>query len=459
MRDGVLRRFAGAGVVGMVLPLLTAAPAGADLPGLGIVKDAVGGASGLAFESIASGIGSWVLGAVAYFVNGVLDFLRSSARPDVEAAWFAGPGSPYATVREIAGVLLVGFVLLGLLQGLLHGDVMGMVRRMGGTLPLAIGGMVVTTAVAGRLVALTDALSNAVLSGTGERAVQFLSSFGVAVSGATQGFAAVVLGLVAVLAALVLWVELIVRASLVYLLVAISPIGFAAMLWPTARGFLRKTLEVLLAVIVSKFVICVALAIGVAALAGAGGGEPAGVGAAATGATAAGLGVPSAASLSMLLVGAVILGLAAFAPFLVLKLIPLAEGALVAQGISRGPVRAAQSGVGTYSTARSLSRMGGGAASSSRPSPEATPGPGGPPTAAPPPSSGPPSAPAATGAGAAAAAGGGAAATAASRKAAEATRRSAAAQTDAAAGNGIRFAPTQPSNTKPNTNGNGKERR
>lgn len=457
MRDRGLRRLVGASAVGIVLPLLRAVPAGADLPGMGIVKDAVGGASGFAFESIASGIGSWVLGAVAYFVNGVLDFLRSSARPDVEAAWFAGPGSPYATVRDIAGVLLVGFVLLGLLQGLVQGDVMGMVRRVAGSLPLAIGGMVVTTTVAGRFLALTDALSNAVLSGTGERAVQFLSSFGVAVSGATQGFAAVVLGLVAVLAALVLWVELIVRASLVYLLVAISPIGFAAMLWPAARGFLRKTLEVLLAVIVSKFVICVALAIGVAALAGAGDGQPAGVGGAATGAAAAGLGAPAATGLATLLVGAVILGLAAFSPFLVLKLIPLAEGAVIAQGISRGPVRAAQSGVGTYSTARSLSRMGGGAATApSRPSPEAPPGAGGPNSAAPPPS-GPPSAPAAPGAGAAAAAGGGAAATAASRMAADRTRRSAARQTEAA-GNGIRFASTQPPATKPHTNGNGKER-
>ena len=78
------------------------------------------------------------------------------------------------------------------------------------------------------------------------------------------------IGLVAVIAGLLLWVELLVRASLVYLLVAISPLGFAATLWPAARGFLRKTIEILLAVILSKFVICVALAIGVAALSGAG---------------------------------------------------------------------------------------------------------------------------------------------------------------------------------------------
>ena len=443
---------------GVSLVLVTATAAAADLPGAGIVKDAIGGASGFAFDSIADGIGGWVLGAVGYFVNGVLDFLRTSARPDVGAAWFAGPGSPYATVRDIAGVLLVGFVLLGLIQGLLHGDIMGMVRRVAGTLPLAIGGMIVTTAVAGQFLALTDALSETVLHGTGERAVQFLSGFGLAASGATQGFAAVVLGFVAVLAALVLWVELIVRASLVYLLVAISPIGFAALLWPAARGFLRKTLEILLAVIVSKFVICVALAIGVAALAGAGdAGQLAGAGAAAAGAAGAGLSSPMATRLSALLVGAVILGLAAFSPFLVLKLIPLAEGAVVAQGLSRGPVRAAQSGVSTYSTARSLGRIGGGAGGR-QPAPSALGAPPGGPTAAAS-RSGSPAAPATGGVAAAVAAGAGAAATAV-RVPTEAVRRSAAelASDGGPSSNGSRVAPTNPPAPNPYSNGNRKER-
>lgn len=320
----------------------------ADIPGVGIVKDALGGVTGWAFDKVAEGISKWVLGAVEFFVNGALDFLRTSAKPDVEAAWFAGPGSPYAAVRNIAGLLLLGFVLLGLIQGLLQADPAAMVRRIAGNLPVAVAGMIVTTAVVGRLLELTDALSDAVLSSSNQQALHFLSGFGATVTVATSGFAAVLLGLVAVVAALLLWVELIVRSSLVYLLVAISPLGFAASLWPSARGFLRRTLEILLAVILSKFVIAVALAIGVAALGGAGS-----AGAGESGMAAGG------ASLGTLLVGAVLLGLAAFSPFLVLKLIPLAEGALLAHGISRGPVRAAQSGVSTYSSTRMISRLSG----------------------------------------------------------------------------------------------------
>jgi hypothetical protein len=347
------RRAVAAVLVVSAWELVVAHPASADIPNpVGIVVDSVGGliggAAGFAFDQIAEGIANWVLDAVGFFVGGVLEFLRSSARVDVEAAWFSGPGSPYFAVRNIAAALLVGFVFLGILQGLVNGDAWGMVRRVAGGLPSAVLGMVVTTAVVARLVELTDVLSNAVLANSDEQALHFLSGFGVAATGATQGFAAVVIGLVVVLAALLLWVELMIRASLVYLLVAISPLGFAAMLWPSARGFLKRTVEILLAVILSKLVICICLAIGVAALGGAGsaGGD-------------GGLASDTGSSVGALLVGAVLLGLAAFSPFIILKLVPVAEAALVAQGVSRGPFRASQTGLSTYSSTRMISRLSG----------------------------------------------------------------------------------------------------
>src|SRR3546814_12880792 len=87
--------------------------------------------------------------------------------------------------------------------------------------------MVITRRLVGYLLERTDALSAAVLQTTDDQALHFLSGFGLAISCVATGFAAVILGLVAVLAALLLWIELMVRASLVYLWVAISPLGFA----------------------------------------------------------------------------------------------------------------------------------------------------------------------------------------------------------------------------------------
>jgi hypothetical protein len=102
----------------------------------------------------------------------------------------------------------------------------------------------------------------------------------------------------------------------------------AARIWPAARGVFRRLVEVGVAVIVSKFVIALALALGSAALAGGGptDGGSAGV----------------ALSLGSLLGGATLMGLAAFTPFVVLRLLPVIETAVVAHGISSSPVRGAQ---------------------------------------------------------------------------------------------------------------------
>lgn len=343
-------RHATAAALVTVIATWTVAPAvHAAVPGKGIVTDALEGPGGWVAGTLTDHLVSWVLEAVGFFVSGALDVLRNSSSPNVQAIWFAGPGSPYAAVRDLAVTLLAGFVLLGILQGLLHGDGPAMIRNIASRLPVAVVGMVATTSVAAYLLDLTDAASSAVLGSAGDQSLHFLSGFGVAVTTSGGGFAAVIIGLLAVLGGLLLWIELIVRSALVYLLVAISPIGFAAVMWPAARGFLRRTIEILLAVILSKFVIAVALSIGVAALAGAG----------AEAELAASVADGASLSAGTLLAGTVLLGVAAFAPFLVLRLIPVAETALLAQGISRVPARGAQSALGTYTSARTASRLSG----------------------------------------------------------------------------------------------------
>lgn len=334
--------------------MIAAVLAQIDIPNpIDVVTDAITAPAGWAWDKVAEGIAKWVLGAVAYFVDGVVNFLLTSARPDVESAWFAGSGSPYATVRGIAVALLLAFLFLGIIQGLMAGDSSAMVRRVTVDLPAAVFGMVTTTVIVGKLLELTDALSAAVLSNSDQQAVHFLSGFGVTVNNASQGFAAVVVGLVAVIAGLIVWVELMIRSVLVYILVALSPLSFAAMVWPSARGVLRRTIELLLAVIVSKLVICIAMSVGVAALSGAGTAAPPGAAAP----------DEAAASMGTLFVGAAILAMAAFAPFLVLKLIPWAEAALVAQGVSRSPIRGAQATMSNAYYAQSLTRLAGGGSS------------------------------------------------------------------------------------------------
>ncbi|MEZ5265233.1 MAG: hypothetical protein R2755_26435 [Acidimicrobiales bacterium] len=319
-----------------------------------VIPAAVASPGGWAFSQVSDGIERWILGAVGHFVEGAVRFLLEAASPDVQAVWFSGDGSPYTTVRSVAVSLLLAFVFLGIVQGLLAGNGAALLRQIALHLPAAVLGMVASTEVVAKLVALTDALSSAVLAGADGQAVQFLSTFGQAINTSTSGFAGVLLGLVAVIAALFVWLELMVRSVLIYVIVAISPLSFAAMTWPATRGVLRRTVELLSAIIVSKLVICIALRVGVAALAG-----PTTTLQLEPGSD------PTAAATGALLTGGTVLALAAFAPFLVLKLIPWAEASLVAQGVSRSPVRGMHAAAMHATSAQSLSRLAGGGVAAS----------------------------------------------------------------------------------------------
>jgi len=314
-----------------------------------VIVDGIGAASDWGWAQIATGIARWVLGAIGELIDGVLNFLKTSARPDVSDLWFSGPGSPFSSVRNVAAGLLVGFLLLGILQGVITGEVGGLMRRILLDAPTAVLGMIATVAVVDVLLDVTDALSTRVLGGSDSEAFRFLEGFGAASHLATGGFSTVLIGIVAVFAVAMVWVELMVRASLVYLLVAMSPLVFAASVWPAARGMLRRLVELLVAVVLAKLVISIALAVGVAALGGAGsaaGEQP-------------GVGEWAAQGLGGLVVGTSVLCLAAFSPFMVLKLMPLAESALVAQGLSRAPAGAGRSGMTMLYYGQSVQRLAG----------------------------------------------------------------------------------------------------
>jgi type IV secretion system protein TrbL len=343
------RKFAATATTAATLLVVSARPASA-FPGDGYVANIASRGMSAAFDATAQGMVVWVLDGVATFVNGVVNFLKTAARPEVDSVWFSGPTSPYASVRSIALTMLLVFVFLGIIDGLVKGDVEGMVRRVLGGLPTALFGMVATTFVVARLLDLTDALSTAVLERSGSDAMDFLTSFGAqAAFASSPGFATLVLGVVAVITAFLLWVELLIRSALVYFLVALSPLAFAATLWPAARGILRRLVELLLAVVLSKFVICVALSIGAAALGGTSQSAP----------PDAGIGDAAAMGLGTLLSGTVLLALACWSPFLLMRLLPIVEGAVVAQGVSRGPMRSAQTTMSRASYATSVGRIAG----------------------------------------------------------------------------------------------------
>lgn len=311
------------------------------------VQDFVGGVAENGFELVIAGMTAWVLDGVVWIVEGVFDFFLDSTDPNVQADWFVAGNGPYAVTATIGATLLVGFVLAGVAQGVLSGDTAGMLRRFALDLPVSVLGMVGLVTVTQVLIRVTDSLSTGVLDAFADdvaaftRAVASISSLSGGVATALVVF---LLALVAVIAGIVLVAELVIRAALIYLVVALAPLVFAARLWPALKGASRKLLDLLAALVLSKLVIAVALAVAAAAAAGAG-----------TGGEVTALPPPEAAAedpggsvtqaVGVLLAAVAAFGISAFSPLLVARLLPVTEAAMVAQGVRGGPVRAGQQAV------------------------------------------------------------------------------------------------------------------
>ncbi len=112
-------------------------------------------------------------------------------------------------------------------------------------------------------------------------------------------FASFLMALVMALAAIFVWFELILRAGVVYVAMMFLPLFLATMIWPATSGWVRRLVQLIVAAILSKLVIVATLSLGLSALTSGDG--------------------PSA-----VLAGAGMFLLAAFSPFVLFSVIPLA---------------------------------------------------------------------------------------------------------------------------------------
>jgi hypothetical protein len=328
-------------VIDALLPGVTAAKE-AFTAISGVIGDQAAGLVAAIFGYMTDGL----LSAVASLLGQFQAFLDGSTHADVTSAAFLASDGTYHRVAAIASVLLIGFLLLGVIQGLFAGEPGQMLMRIARDVPLAVLAIIGIPWIVAQLLAVIDAISAYVLP-TGATlktlaAVYTLDNFK-GLGNGILGIPALLLALLAFLAALAVYAELVVRAALVYVCVALAPMSFAAIVWPAARPAARKVVELLGAVIASKFVICVALAVGLELFADHAAAAP-----------------WEGAPWGHLVVGTAIICLAAFAPWITWRLMPLAEGAVIAQGLARSPARTGQHAMQQSFYLRQMHRAGAG---------------------------------------------------------------------------------------------------
>ncbi|HVC14391.1 MAG TPA: hypothetical protein VND62_05985 [Acidimicrobiales bacterium] len=273
---------------------------------LNLVCGAVGGATSSIAGGVLSAVAGWVIQGATWLLNALGHAIASTTTVDVHASWFL---AHYRVMAAIAGVVAVPMLVLAAVQALYHQNSGVLVRAAFVHLPLAG----VLTAVAVQLVQLslaaTDALCTAVTNGTGGELDKTFTSIGTVLSHQLTPlptFVMTVGALLIVSGAFALWLELLVRSAAIYAAVLFLPLALASLVWPAVSHWCRRLVEMLAALVLSKFVVVAVLSLAVGAVSAGGG-------------------------FSTVLAGGALLLLAAFTPFTLLRLVPIAEVGAAAQ--------------------------------------------------------------------------------------------------------------------------------
>jgi hypothetical protein len=286
-----------------------------------VLGDGSGGGSAASTGIGLAAIGAWVLGGAKFALHETAKVLGASTSPQLQSTWFS---STYWRMAGIAALLTLPFMFAAAVQALMRSDLGMLARATFGYLPLAMLAVSVAAPLTMLLLAASDQMSAIVSAAAGNAGTHFLDRTSLTIGGLTllsgSPFLAFLVGTFTAAGTIVLWLELLMREAAVYVIVLMLPLVFAALVWPARRIWAIRAVETLVALILSKFAIVAVLALGGAAMSRSTG-----------------------HSVTGFLAGIVLVMLGAFAPWALIRLMPLSELATSTAGSLRGEAQ----GIGT----------------------------------------------------------------------------------------------------------------
>jgi hypothetical protein len=285
------------------------------IPGLSTACGAAGsiGSSilGAGANDVLSALAGGVAQGASWLLTQIGGVISSTTSIDLGASWFR---THYEVMVALAAIVLVPLLLASVIQAIFHQSASALIRTAFVHLPLALLLGAVAVQLVQLALAATDALSAAVSSTSSSDISAAFSSLASSLSNQVSGgspgipiFVALLGALFVSFGALLLWVELLVRAAAVYVATLFFPLAMASLVWPAISQWCKRLVETITALVLSKFVIIAVLSLAVGALGSSDG------------------------SLSAELAGGALLLLAGFAPFTLLRLVPMVEAGAAQQ--------------------------------------------------------------------------------------------------------------------------------
>ena len=313
----------------------------------------IGGAAEAAGEAVLDLVVSFTFGliadAVAAITNSIITAMDSTTDVDLAGGVFPALTPIRQIVLGMSMSLLLALFFAAILRSLAAGEPGAVIRTALVDVPSAIALTLVSVTMAWILIRIVDAASLAVTGDVGDAMGEFSASL-VAVELLTgAGLLGIIFGLLFILGAILVWLQLLVRSALIYIVIVLAPLGFATRAHPSTRQIARRTIEMGVALILSKFAVAVAFGVGAAAIE-----------------SSNGVGSGESVDLGGMMTGVAVMLMAAFMPWLIWKVFPFAEAATAAAGVERSPMRSAAAGasmaVGASIGISKLAGAGGGSA-------------------------------------------------------------------------------------------------
>jgi hypothetical protein len=295
---------------------------------LGPLKDAAAGIGKDVFNKVTA----WIADGAVWLVGEVATLSEKTTSPSLRGKGFV---KQYKLMTQIAVAMAALMVIFAVLDALGKGEAGQIARVLLINVPLAAIATSAAFVVAQILITTCDGMCAAIASSTGADAKVFFKGAitaiaavggtggaraGAAAGGGAPGAAAgavavplfvgFVASVIVAFAAFFVWLELLMRDAAIYVTALFMPLAIGAAIWPRWNSALRRTCELLIVLIFSKFVIVAIIAL------------------------AASLMAHNEGSVQYVLAAAAMLLLACFSPFILFKLVPFAEGA-VATATSR----------------------------------------------------------------------------------------------------------------------------
>jgi hypothetical protein len=268
----------------------------------------------LTAAAVLAAAGAWVLDGARSVMRKTAGVISATTRPQLQSTWFS---SSYWRMAGISALLTLPFLFAAAIQAMIRSDLSLLLHSAFGYLPLGLLAVGIAAPLTQLLLAASDEMSALVSAASGGSSAGLARDALVGAGfSSVSAFPLFFVGLLAVAATLTLWIELLIRAAAVYVIVLMLPLFFAALVWPARRVWAIRAIEMLIALILSKFAIVAVLDLGGAAL-----------------------GHSNLTSVTQMLAGTTLIILAAFSPWALLRLLPLHELASGIEGLRGGGVR------------------------------------------------------------------------------------------------------------------------